>query len=145
MSRLRVVCNFMSEDFRFTQSVDKCGSPSTRGTYSMLNIRKEHETNLTRSSAARKSDWPTTMTVNWTPFLAPFPLRRPPAKDIFKQSDVDQRVQQKSVFGCCEMANMQRGKDSMYFKTPPIDCSAPMPQSCYSPGFSYGPLVKMYL
>jgi hypothetical protein len=38
MSRLRVVCNFMSEDFWFTQSVDKCSSPSTGGTYSMLNI-----------------------------------------------------------------------------------------------------------
>lgn len=68
----------MSQHLRFTKGIDKSCTTSPRSTLGST-LR------MTRSEKGMRSEFidiPTTITVNWTPFLTLFPLRLP-ANDIF--------------------------------------------------------------
>ena len=58
----------MSQNFGLAEGVHECGATGARSTL-------ENGEQGTRCTKERYK--PTTMTVNWTPFLTLFPLRRP--------------------------------------------------------------------
>ena len=71
---LSIVSSLMREDLGFTKRVDKSGATSTRSAcIRVVENAKKGEGTAEHNEGSRAA--PTTMTVNWTPFLTLFPRR----------------------------------------------------------------------